>query len=74
MTQAHTPAHLHYLTSRNLTPTVSFILAVVVLVQKWQERRRTRRALANMDDHILKDIGVTRPQAQKESLRPFWDM
>ena len=74
MTQAHMPAHLHYLASRNLTPTVTFFLTLAVLVAKWQETRRTRRVLGTMDDHILKDIGLTRHDAQKESQRPFWDI
>lgn len=74
MTQAHMPTHLHYLASRNLTPTVSFFLTVAVLVSKWQETRRTRRALTALDDHILKDIGLTQHQAQMESRRYFWDI
>ena len=74
MTQAHMPAHLHYLANRNLTPTVSFFLTVAVLVSKWQEIRRTRRALTALDDHILKDIGLTQHQAQVESRRHFWDI
>ncbi|MEP1538369.1 MAG: DUF1127 domain-containing protein [Paracoccaceae bacterium] len=74
MTQAHIPANLHYLASRNLTPTVSFFLMVAVLVAKWQETRRTRRALSALDDHILKDIGLTQHQARQESQRCFWDL
>ncbi|MEO9514708.1 MAG: DUF1127 domain-containing protein [Paracoccaceae bacterium] len=74
MTQAHMPAHLHYLAGRNLTPTVTFFLSVAVLVAKWQEIRRTRRALTALDDHILKDIGLTQHQAHRESRRHFWDI
>lgn len=34
---------------------------------------RQRRALRDIDDHILKDIGLTRRQAEQEAARPFWD-
>jgi uncharacterized protein YjiS (DUF1127 family) len=36
------------------------------------ERSRQRQALAELDDHFLKDIGVTRQQAITEAAKPFW--
>ena len=36
------------------------------------ERSRQRQALAELDDHFLKDIGVTRQQAIAEAAKPFW--
>jgi len=36
------------------------------------ERSRQRQALAELDDHALKDIGVTRQQAIAEAAKPFW--
>jgi uncharacterized protein YjiS (DUF1127 family) len=36
------------------------------------ERSRQRQALAELDDHFLKDIGVTRQQAMVEAAKPFW--
>ena len=36
------------------------------------ERRRQRLALAALDDHLLRDIGVTREQALSEARRPAW--
>ncbi|MDF0599874.1 DUF1127 domain-containing protein [Psychromarinibacter sp. C21-152] len=35
--------------------------------------RRQRRTLAQLDDHLLQDIGVTRDAALRESQRPIWD-
>jgi uncharacterized protein YjiS (DUF1127 family) len=35
-------------------------------------RSRQRRALTQLDDHALKDIGVTRRQATAEAAKPFW--
>jgi uncharacterized protein YjiS (DUF1127 family) len=37
------------------------------------ERRRSRLALLEMTDDQLKDIGVSRCDAHREGLRPFWD-
>lgn len=35
-------------------------------------RWRQRRDLADLDDYLLRDIGVTREQARREAGRPFW--
>ncbi|MCA8883708.1 MAG: DUF1127 domain-containing protein [Rhodobacteraceae bacterium] len=34
---------------------------------------RQRKALAELDPHMLNDIGVTEAQALKEARRPLWD-
>jgi uncharacterized protein YjiS (DUF1127 family) len=36
------------------------------------ERSAQRRALAELDDDRLRDIGLTRAEAQIEAARPFW--
>ena len=36
------------------------------------ERSRQRQALAELDDHFLKEIGKTRPEAMAEAAKPFW--
>jgi uncharacterized protein YjiS (DUF1127 family) len=28
--------------------------------------------LLKLDDHLLRDIGVTRAQARREASKPFW--
>jgi hypothetical protein len=41
----------------------------------WIERSRQRRRLgelAELNNHLLRDIGVTREEALREALRPFW--
>jgi uncharacterized protein YjiS (DUF1127 family) len=35
-------------------------------------RRRSRRALAALDDRLLRDIGLTRVQAEREAAKSFW--
>ncbi|NBZ88666.1 DUF1127 domain-containing protein [Stagnihabitans tardus] len=34
---------------------------------------RSRRGLAALDDHMLRDIGLTRAEAEAEAERPLWD-
>lgn len=41
-------------------------------VQLWLERRRQRRTLLELNDHMLKDIGVSRADAWAEGQKPFW--
>ncbi len=38
----------------------------------WHERARQRRALARLDDHLLRDVGLSRAAAVLESRKPFW--
>ncbi len=39
----------------------------------WWRVRHERRMLRGLNDHILRDIGLTRAQASREVARPFWD-
>jgi uncharacterized protein YjiS (DUF1127 family) len=41
----------------------------------WIERRRQRQRLgelADLNDHLLRDIGVSRDEASNEAAKPFW--
>ncbi len=73
MAQHSAPSALQFLANRPLTPASTLGLRLVVLLVTWSERRRTRRALGSLDDHMLKDIGLTRWMAETEATRPFWD-
>jgi uncharacterized protein YjiS (DUF1127 family) len=39
----------------------------------WRELSRQRDQLMMMDDHLLKDIGLSRTEAEHEAKRHFWD-
>ena len=43
----------------------------VARTESWQ-RRRTRVYLAQLDDRMLKDIGITRVEAAREANKAFW--
>jgi len=42
-------------------------------ILRWRELARQRRELARLSDEMLKDIGISRVDALRESKRPFWD-
>ena len=46
---------------------------LLLALLQWQELAQQRRRLLAMDDHMLKDIGITRADAWHEGTRPFWD-
>lgn len=44
----------------------------VQVIGVWIERSRERRALANLDDRLLDDVGISRSEATREIAKPFW--
>ena len=72
--QMQSPAtHLAYLTAQNRIPVASVLaVRVAVLLSKWAMHRRTRLALKDLPDHLLRDVGLTRAEAYDESRRVFW--
>jgi uncharacterized protein YjiS (DUF1127 family) len=38
----------------------------------WAERRRQRNALHALDDALLRDIGLSRADVEREATKPFW--
>lgn len=46
----------------------------LVTVGVWIQRFRERRALADLDDHLLRDNGLTREDAEREYSTPCWRM
>jgi uncharacterized protein YjiS (DUF1127 family) len=56
-------------------PALGLGTALVRLVDTlldWQERARERRHLSGLDDHLLRDIGLSRADVDHEVAKPFW--
>ena len=71
-TTTHAP-HIAYLEAQRPLPLLATIaLRTAVVLAKWSERRRTRKALGQLDDHLLRDVGLERHVAYKEARRMFW--
>jgi uncharacterized protein YjiS (DUF1127 family) len=39
---------------------------------QWAERVAERRHLAELDDHLLRDIGLNRADVEAVTTKPFW--
>ena len=53
----------------------TFLRAVNAVVDRaylWQDRAAQRAHLAALDDHRLKDLGISRAEAAQEAAKPFW--
>jgi len=42
--------------------------------KQWRQIAQQRRELRGLSDEILKDIGMSRSDADYEAKRPFWDV
>ena len=61
-----TLTHAHPRSARR----TGFFATVRLAYDAW----RSRRALAALEDTALRDIGLTRDEAQAEANRPIWDV
>ncbi|WP_417699447.1 DUF1127 domain-containing protein [Pseudophaeobacter sp.] len=70
-TQSHT--HMSYLTNRAALPVLAqAAVAFAVLVTKWSNRHRSRKALKTLSVEQLRDIGISRAEAHYQGTLPFW--
>jgi len=51
---------------------VRILLKMLNAAFEWQEVYRQRRALLALSDEMLKDIGISRSQADFEGSKSFW--
>lgn len=47
-------------------------VAVVGQLRTWRDRARSRHALLKLDDHMLRDLGISRATAEFKGSVPFW--
>lgn len=48
------------------------IMFASVPLHAWLARIRQRRSLASLNDDLLRDLGLSRADADAESRKPFW--
>ena len=46
--------------------------SVFRMISRWIDRSNQRNALADLDDHLLRDIGKSSGDALREASKPFW--
>jgi uncharacterized protein YjiS (DUF1127 family) len=49
-----------------------FFRSALIVIRHWHERARQRRQLARLDARMLRDIGITAGEAERECNKPFW--
>jgi uncharacterized protein YjiS (DUF1127 family) len=45
---------------------------LLATLERWAERHRQRRALLELNEPMLKDIGLSAADAWEEGRKPFW--
>ncbi len=66
------PNKLTVMPTPGLASRTSRAVPVLQVVSVWLTRHRSRRALACLDEHLLRDIGLTAQDASDELRKPLW--
>jgi uncharacterized protein YjiS (DUF1127 family) len=53
-------------------PATSWTRIASDTLARWLDAARSRHALDDLDDHLLRDIGLTRDEARREASKFFW--
>jgi uncharacterized protein YjiS (DUF1127 family) len=48
------------------------LLDLFLAAESWLDRRAQRADLAELDDHMLHDVGLSRADVEREVAKPFW--
>ncbi len=51
----------------------AWLRAAAAQLRRWWQLAEQRQRLGMLDEAALKDLGLSRADAQHESERPFWD-
>ena len=71
--QSSAPRNALFRTTQSMPVLALWAMNVAVYLVTWDHRRRSRRTLARLDPHLLRDLGIDYAAAQQESERPFWE-
>jgi uncharacterized protein YjiS (DUF1127 family) len=65
----HSPLPVAVQTRAGLRAAAHFMAIAARTAGSWLERRRQLRALAALDDHLLRDIGLSREDVKREDVK-----
>jgi uncharacterized protein YjiS (DUF1127 family) len=63
---------LETMLGRPLPPVSAALFHLARRVLIWEQRRQTRHAMARLDAHMIRDIGLTPGAVENEVAKPFW--
>src|SRR5215469_1369513 len=69
-TKAGIPREIQWQASRRRLS--GFLRGVWATLREWRRRKNGRLELARLDERMLRDIGLTRSEADYEINKPFW--
>lgn len=53
-------------------PSFRLIRRVTAALERWRQRQEQRRSLALLSDRLLRDVGLTRDDVERELEKPRW--
>jgi uncharacterized protein YjiS (DUF1127 family) len=56
----------------SVTMLFATVQRVLHVLSAWEKRAAGRRELSMLDDHVLRDIGLTRADVGRELMKPIW--
>lgn len=45
---------------------------IITLLERWEQRNHNRQTMAQMGEHLRKDIGLSQRDWKREIAKPFW--
>jgi uncharacterized protein YjiS (DUF1127 family) len=62
----------HLFQTRSQIAIVPTLMSGLESIFGWFTRSNDRRRLADLDEHTLRDIGISRVDVYREAMKPFW--
>jgi uncharacterized protein YjiS (DUF1127 family) len=63
------PAHW---SARDAASEPGWVARASNMLARWLDASRSRQTLDELDEHMLRDIGLTRDEARREASKFFW--
>lgn len=62
----------HLFQTRSQIAVVPTLMSGLEFIFGWLTRSNDRHGLADLDEHTLRDIGISKVDVYREAMKPFW--